>query len=599
MRPRGVKRLFAFPFRRREDVRADVHDEFDFHLDMRTDELVRLGMLEDDARAQAVREFGNRAAGARVCAREGDRLERRRRIGQLADEMRQDALVALRLLGRSPGFTVVAVLTLAIGIGANSAIFSALDAVLLRPLPYVDADRMVQVVEIRENGGSNSVSGGAYLDWRTHQTQFAAMTLLNRVTYNLRGRGTPERLTGMEASHELLQVLALPPLLGRGFLPGDDRPGGRNDVVILTEELWRTRFGGDPSIVNTTIVLNEIPRTVIGVLPSGAWLFREDMFFVPAVLDPATDRVRRSPHWGVVFGRLKPDTTAARADAELKSIKLQLASDYPVWKQKWSVGVEPLTELVAGPVRPAVLMLLGAVSLVLLIACANVANLLLARSCHRQQEIAVRAALGASAGRIVRQVLTESVVLAVLGGIGGILVTYWGVDVLRRLTADIVPPALAPRLDARVLVFSALVTGATGLLFGILPALRARRPDLNDTLKNGGKSATAGGSPAHPVDAGRRGGGLDRRPAGIGGPAAAQSREHGDGRHRLRSRPGAGAGPVGARRDLPVAPAACRLHERRAGACSRAARRRERRRRRGRPVQRRRHWRVFPPRRSA
>jgi predicted permease len=493
MRPRGVKRLFAFSSRTRDDVRADVGDEFRFHLDMRTEELVRLGMSETDARAQALREFGDQTSGAIVCIRQDDRLERRRRVAQLAGEIRQDAIIGLRLLGRSPGFAIVAILTLALGIGANTAIFSALDAVLLRPLAYPAPDRLVEVFETMENGNKNSVSGGAYLDWRQHQTQFVALTLMNQVTYNLRGRSTPERVTGVEASHELLQVLGVTPLLGRGFLPEDDRPGGRHDVVILTEELWRSRFGGDPAIVDTTIVLDELPRTVIGILPRGAWLMREDAFFVPAVLEPGTPRARRAPHWAMVFGRLKPGVSLAQGDAELKTIKRQLASEYPKFKQNWNVALRPLPELFASTSRPPLLILLGAVSLVLLIACANVANLLLARARHREQEIALRAALGATRGRIVRQVLTESLVLATLGGVAGLAIAYWGVQLLTYLTADLAPGAPAPQLDARVLAFSLLLIGVTGLLFGLFPALRARRPDLNDTLKNGGKNATAGG----------------------------------------------------------------------------------------------------------
>jgi predicted permease len=499
MRLRGVKRLFAFSTRSREEVRTDIRDEFQFHLDMRADDLMRDGLSEAEARARAAREFGSQGAGAIGCAARDDRIERRRRLSNVAADIKQDAMVGLRLLGRSPGFAAVAILTLALGIGANTAIFSALDAVLLRPLPYPAPERLVEVFERLENGNQNSVAGGVYLDWKTHTTQFDAIAILDRVSYNLRGSGATERLRGIAASHDLLQVLGIGPLLGRGFIEEDDRPGGRNDVVILTEELWRSRFAGNPSIVNTTIILDDVSRTVVGVLPRGAWMFREDQFFVPLVLTPGTSRAARSPHWGVVFGRLKPETTIERADAELNAIKRQLLKEYPPFKAKWSVGMRSLPKLVEGTSRPSLLILLGAVTLVLLIACANVANLLLSRSHQRQQEIAVRAALGATGGRIVRQVLTESIVLATLGGAAGLAVAFWSVGLLQFFIEQVAPGAPSPTLDGRVLAFSLALTAATGLVFGILPARRARHLDLNDVLKNGGKSATAGRQRAQSV----------------------------------------------------------------------------------------------------
>ncbi len=259
MRPHGTKKIFRQPDRSAADVRVDVNDEVGFHIDMRTEDLMKDGTSAEDARRQALAEFGRLEAGAAAIARFDDRVERRRRLGQFAAELKQDTRLGLRLLARSPGFTTVAALMLALGIGANTAIYSVLDAALLRPLPYPDADRVVMVSETLENGNQNSVSGGAFLDWRTHQTQFDALVLTGRVSYNLRGAGTPERLTGMEVSHEFLDVLRVPPLLGRGFLPDEDRPGGPTNVVMLTEELWRSRFGADRSIVGSTIILDEVP----------------------------------------------------------------------------------------------------------------------------------------------------------------------------------------------------------------------------------------------------------------------------------------------------------------------------------------------------
>jgi hypothetical protein len=267
MRPWNVKRLFRYPFRTRDAVRSEIAEEFAFHLDMRTDELTREGMNPADARRQAVREFGNHTDGVQACAHTGDRLERRRRLESALDELRQDVRMGLRLLGRSPGFATVAILTLALGIGANTAIYSVLDSLLLRPLPYPESDRLVHIAETLDSGRPNSVSGGAFLDWRTHATQFDAIALTGQVAYNLRGVTTTERLSGLEVSHEFFRVLRVPMLHGRGFRPEEDRPGGATDVVVITEELWRTRFGADPSMVGRVLVLDEVPRTVIGVLP--------------------------------------------------------------------------------------------------------------------------------------------------------------------------------------------------------------------------------------------------------------------------------------------------------------------------------------------
>jgi predicted permease len=489
----SITRLFRYVTRTRDDVRRDIDDEITFHLDMRTEDLARGGLSSEDARARARREFGRLDAGARALASIDNGMERRRRLGRFLGELRQDASIGARLLARSPGFALVAILTLALGIGANVTIYSGLDAALLRPLPYPSPDRLVLVSETRADGGQNSTSGGAFLDWRSSHGAFDALVLTGRVTANLR-RGTTERLTGMEVSHEFLQVLGIGPLLGRGFQPDDDRPGGNNGVVMLSEELWRSRFDADPSVVGSTIVLDEVPHEVIGVLPRRGWLMRDVQYFVPAVLAPGTERAQRAPHWAGVFGRLAPGVTAAQARTELLAVKARLNDQYPPFKQHWGVMVQPATDVIAGLTRTPLLLLVGAVSAVLLIACANVANLLLARSCHRQQEFAVRAALGSSAGRLVRQVLTENLVLTLVGGAAGVLLAYGGIGLLRRLTVDTLPIDFTPRLDPLVLACSLAVVLLTGPLVGLLPALRARRTNPGAAMSSGSKGVAAGSS---------------------------------------------------------------------------------------------------------
>ena len=304
------------------------------------------------------------------------------------------------------------------------------------------------VSEINDVGRENSVAGGVFLDWRTHTTRFEAMTLIAPVRFNLRGNSASERLVGLEVSHEFFRVLGIPPFLGRGFHPDDDRPGGRNDVVVITEELWRSHFGGDRSIVGRRIVLDEIPRTVIGVLPAGVWLMSTDSFFVPAVLTPGTPRAARAPHWATVIGRLSPGASVTAADTELKTIRRQLDKEYPAFKKDWSVMARPVTQVLGSVTRTPLLILLAAVSLVLLIACANVANLVMARSCHRQQELSIRAAIGASGGRLLRQLLTESLILSLAGGAAGIVVAYAGLAILKSVAAAAMPITFTPELES-------------------------------------------------------------------------------------------------------------------------------------------------------
>ena len=493
MRPRGTKRLFRFTSRTPHEIGADIDDEVAFHLEMRTEALRREGVPSEAAQAQAVREFGDRVTHDVTCRALGDMVERRGRLHRLIADALQDTRLGFRLLSRSPGFAVAAILTLALGIGANTAIYSLLDAVLLRPLPLPDPERLTLIWETRPDGGTNNASGGAFLDWRAHQTQFEAITLTSPVAYNLRSVGATERLTGMEVSHEFVKVLGVTPLLGRGFLPDEDRPGGPTDVVILTEDFWRSRFGADSNVLGARLILDDVPRTVVGVLPRSAWLFPKDVFFVPAVLTPGTNRAGRSNHWGAVFGRLSPGASLQGADAELKAIKKRLDPEYPEYKREWNVRAQPVTDALGTVTRAPMLLLMGAVSLLLLIACANVANLMLARGRHREQELATRGALGAGDGRLVRQLLTESLTLALLGGTLGLGIAATVLRVLRHMASDALPMVIEPQLNVRVLAGATGVTVATAILFGLIPAFRARRPDLSLAINNGGRRTTARG----------------------------------------------------------------------------------------------------------
>jgi predicted permease len=415
------------------------------------------------------------------------------------DEMFQDLRYGMRMLLKNPGFTVVAVLTLALGIGANTAIFSVINGVLLEPLPYDQPGQLVQLWEAPRPGRPNgAVSPGAFTDWKEGNTTLEVLSLINGAEMNLAGEGQPETIRGLMVSASYLQILRLQPALGRGFSSDEDRPGSDNKVVVIAHELWQRRFGADPSIIGRAIRLNSEPHSVIGVLPPEAalpgWPIQgEDrQFLIPFAFEPDVSPTTRQDHRYVVIARLKPAVTLEQAQAELTSIKQRLQSLYPKWKEHWSVMAVPLHEQITGKMKPALLVLMGAVGFVLLIACANVANLLLAKAASRQKEMAIRAALGASRRRVIRQVLTESSLLALLGGVLGVVLAYWGVQALSQWSGATLPRAGEIALDARVLVFSLLASVATGLLFGLIPALQVSTPKLNHMLKEGGRSSTRG-----------------------------------------------------------------------------------------------------------
>lgn len=472
----------------RED---EIVEEFSQHLESLHAELLAGGATEEEA-ATALFEELNESDRLR---RDLRRVERQiapepivpgtyRRANMIAD-LWQDLRYGARMLRKTPGFTLVAMFTLALGIGANTAIFSMINSVLIKPLPYPDAEQLMQVWETLPSGQTNSVSAAVFKDWREHSSQFAHVAISKGVRLNLTGGGAPETVAGVQVSTEYLATLGVAPALGRDFMAGEDAIGGNNQVVILTHQLWQSRFGRDAGVIGQTISLNQVPYTVIGVLPAGALLEDEVRVLVPIVVDVDTDTVKwiRAYHCCGVIGRVAPGVTASEAQAELKAIREQLADQYPAYKKDWGSTVVPLQKNLTGDVRPTLVILLGTVGLVLLIACANVSNLLLARGNARAREMAIRVALGAHSGRIIRQLLIESLLLAFAGCALGLLLAAFGIRLLTNLVIGQVPQMLHPELDFNVLAFSVLVAGGCGLLFGTLPAIRASRPDLNHVLK--------------------------------------------------------------------------------------------------------------------
>ena len=404
----------------------------------------------------------------------------------------QDIRYGLRMLAKNPGFSAVAVIALALGIGANTAIFSVVNGVLLQPLPYQDPNRLMRLSETSPDFGTMAVAYLNFVDWKDQSRSFEGMAAYRWNDYDLSGNGQPEHVSGKMVSADFFRVLGIRPVLGRNFDPQTDRMGSA-PVVLIGGGMWSRRFASSPSVLGTQLRLNGQSYTVVGVIPADFHLDdKSDVYTLLEQWDDMLARTREMHPGMFVVGRLKPGATEAQAQLEMNAIAGRLAEAYPKSNAKHGVNITPLASVVVGDVRPTLLVLLGAVGFVLLIACANVANLLLARFTKRQKEIAIRSAMGAGRGRVIRQLLTESVMLALAGGIAGLLLARWGTQAVLAAVPGGLPRMENIAVDGWVLAFTLGVTLLTGVVFGLAPALHVSAADLHETLKEGSRGSSAG-----------------------------------------------------------------------------------------------------------
>jgi putative ABC transport system permease protein len=417
----------------------------------------------------------------------------------------QDIRYGVRMLLKAPSISIVATIALALGIGANTAIFSVVNSVLLRPLPFANSEQLMNIWETDSVRGTQrgSASYPNFADWREQNHVFEHVSTYRNSDFIMTGRGESTRLQGAVVNADLFPLLGVTPLIGRGFLPAEDNPGESGRVVLLSQSLFHKRFNSDPNIVNQSMVLDGKNYTIVGVMP-GAFQFPVQNDPVELWTTVAVDREGEEPitqergaHYMQVIARLKPGVSKEQAQAEMTAIGSRLEQQYPDKNLHRNIRVQPTLEALVGDVRPALLILLGAVGFVLLIACANVANLLLARAMSRHKEMAIRSALGASRMRVVRQLLTESVLLSLAGGLLGLVLAVWWSDLLVALGKENIPRAMQVGLDWRVLGFTLLVSVLTGIVFGLVPAMHSSKTELTESLKEGGRSGAEGARRNH------------------------------------------------------------------------------------------------------
>ena len=409
------------------------------------------------------------------------------------EKLIQDVRYGFRMLRRSPGFTAVAVVTLALGIGANTAMFSVINSVLLRSLPFSNPSRVMIVWKTMSNGSPNAFSTPAFLEMRQQADVLAHMGAFTGISFNLGGKEVPERVAGGKANFELFSVLGVQPVLGRTFAAGEDHPGAGH-FVILSHALWKTRFASRPDILGTAVSLDGAPYTVVGVMPPRFYVLSDqELFWTSLQLQSADAQAsNRNVHWLFAFTRLKPGTSQQQVQAVLDSIAKRLKAQDPTGEGALGATLQPVGEFLLGNAKPALLLLMGAVGFVLLIACSNVANLLLARGTVRRREISIRTALGAMRARVMMQLLTESVLLSLAGGLLGLGLAWLAVKVLLAIHPSSLPSVDTVAIDATVLTYTVLLSAVVGIVFGIAPAFEASRVNLSEALKESSRGSSRG-----------------------------------------------------------------------------------------------------------
>lgn len=484
---------FRLPWRSRESIARAVDDELRFHLEMRAAELVATGISPDDARAAAEREFGDIELTRRICRSEDLSAERRVRLADRLDELRGNIVYAMRSLRRSPGFTTVALATLALAIGANTAVFSVANATLLAALPY---DRQGELVALFENNTPNNnaksdMSAADMLDYRDSQRSFSGLAYFATRGMTLRdGDADPLAIRSVLASANLFDVLGSRPFIGRTFADDEDA-GARNQVAILSYGLWQRAFGGDSAVVGRSITLSDVQYQVIGVMPEPFSLGFQEQLWVPLDVTPVIANAARARkfHWLYGIARLKPGITPEAASTDLNTTARALAEKHSSENAGHFVTVMPIQSALVGDSRPTMLALLGAAALVLLIACANLMNMMLARAVARRREMTVRAAIGAGRGHLIRQLLTESLVLSLAGGLLGAALAVMGVRLVATFGAALLPPIADLSLDWRLFAIGITISVIVGAVLGLVPAVGAWRLDLNAALQDSSRGA--------------------------------------------------------------------------------------------------------------